>query len=96
MTHVIILHLTRDGHEQVVSFHSLRKAYDWLQQTTQQLFPNDPTFYMESFEYIANEICERFLISEGQLILTAWNETKSWKASLAKTHTFEEHYNLFS
>jgi hypothetical protein len=96
MTQVIILHLTRDGHEQVVSFHSLRKAYDWLQQTTQRLFPNDPTFYIEQFDYIANEICERFLIGQGQLIPTAWNETKTWKASLAKTYIVEEQYDLIS
>lgn len=96
MTHVVILHLTCDGHEQVLSFYSLRKAYDWLQQTTQRLFPNDPTFYMDSFEYIANEICERILIGEGQLTPTAWNETKSWKASLAKTHIVEEQYDLIS
>ena len=91
MTHVVILQLTQDGHEQVLAFHSIRQAYDWLQQTTQRLFSNDPTFFIESFEYIANEICERMLISEGQLTPTAWNQTKSWKASLAKTRIFEEH-----
>ena len=96
MTQVIIVHLNRDGHEQVITFHSLRKAYDWLHETTQRLFPNDPTFYIESFDYIANQICERMLIGEGMLVPTAWNETKTWKASLAKTHIVEESRNLFA
>ena len=66
------------------------------QQTTQRLFSNDPIFFIESFEYIANEICERMLIGEGLLVPTAWNETKSWKASLAKTSIFEDGYDNFS
>lgn len=96
MTHVVILHLTQNGHEQVIAFHSIRQAYDWLQQTAQRLFPNDPTVYIEPFDYIANEICERILIGNGQLTPTAWNQMKTWKASLAKTSMIEEIHSIFT
>jgi hypothetical protein len=96
MTQVIILHLTHDGQECALVFHSIRAAYDCLEKIMRELFPNDPTVFIEPFDYVANEICERMLISEGLLTPTAWNETKSWKASLAKTYIIEESTDLFS
>ncbi len=95
MTHAVILHVTQDGHERVLVFRTVHDAYECVVRMARKLFPDDPTVFIEAYDYVANEICERILIGEGLLVPTAWNETKSWKASLAKTRMIDDPHTIF-
>lgn len=96
MTNTVVLHISHDDHERVLVFRTVRDAYDTVVRMAGKLFPDDPTVFIEPYDYIANEICERVLISEGLLVATAWNEPKTWTASLGKTRLIEDPQSLFS
>lgn len=80
MTHIYILIIRSSKKENIILFKTLRLAYDYLNERYAGL----SDVYIDNFEFIGEELCERAAIAEHVPIEAAWNKDKSWTAAIGR------------
>ena len=80
-SHTYVLLIRSDGHDTVTVFNTLSIAYDAVRKSVE----GAKNIYIEDYEYIGNEICERSRIAESMPIPVAWNRSKAWTAFLCRS-----------
>lgn len=79
MTHIYILVLRSQKKENIILFKTLRLAYDYLNER----YAGTDVF-IDNFEFLGEELCERAAIAEHVPIEAAWNKDKSWTAAIGR------------
>ena len=80
MTHIYILVLRSQKKENIILFKTLRLAYDYLNERYAGL----SDVFIDNFEFLGEELCERAAIAEHVPIEAAWNKDKSWTAAIGR------------
>ncbi len=65
--------------EIIILFKTLRLAYDYLKE-----WHTAPDVFIDNFEFLGEELCERAAIAEHVPIEVAWNKDKSWSAAIGR------------
>jgi hypothetical protein len=78
---VYILLIRSNDQDMITVFNTLSIAYDAVKKSVQ----GTKDIYIQDYEYIGNEICERAHIAESMPIPVAWNTSKSWTAFLCRS-----------
>jgi hypothetical protein len=80
MTHIYILVIRSAKKENIILFKTLRLAYDYLNERYSGL----SDVFIDNFEFLGEELCERAAIAEHIPIEAAWNKDKSWTAAIGR------------